>query len=384
MTPIIRHLFNDAGNSSDNTTHRVELPKAGALHALFLKFRMTNGATAGRGVSMFDVLDGIRILGDTSKYIINITPRELEKYWETIQGFAWHNVWTEAAGAVQELTIPIHFGRKQYDRDFWLPLNNFSYPLVEVDYSPTISATVGFATGTFTCDVAAMISPVSEVNPYLGTLTKRTVKAFTSLASGDDSTMLTPNGALRGIGIYAYENATEDGVDITRVQLRKKSGGNPIYEGDWDNLLQYNAARFKPYIRHSARLLAQDNGVLDTRIGNLKGWNISRFFTVDKTADTEPVYLIDTVAGDRVTLDGTLQTAAAGGALEAADTTDRALLTEFWSDTPSFFGYIPFWHNDVPEEYIPVEQTKDLELVLTQGGAGADVRISLEEMVKFS
>lgn len=383
MTPIIRHLFNDAGNSSDNTTHRVELPKEGALHALFLKFRMTNGATAGRGVSMFDVIDQIRVLGETSTYAINITPRELEKWWETEMGYAWHNVWTEAAGAVQELVVPIYFGRKQYDRDIWFPLSKFSYPLIEVDYSPPISATVGFATGTFTCDVAAMISPASEVNAYQGTLTKRTVKAFTSLASGDDPTTLSLKGKLRALGIYAYENNTEDGLNITRVVLRRKSGGAPLYEGDWDNLLQYNQARFDPHIRHSARLLAQDNGVLDTRIGNLKGWNISPFFTVDKTADTEPVYLIDTISGDRVTLDGTLQTAAAGGALEAADTTDRALYTDFWADTPSFFGLIPFFHSDTPDEYIAPDDTKDWELVLTQGNAGADTRISVNELVKW-
>lgn len=381
---ITRHLVNDAVQSSDNNTYRYDLPTQDCLHALFLRVSCTNGATAGRGVTIHDVVDNIQVLGTPSDPIINLNPREYEKWYENIFRRPLPMIWTEAASGVQEITYPLIFGRSLFDREMWLPLWEFTQPQLVVDYSPTISATVGFATGTTTFDLVGYISKRGELANYLGTLCKRSIRTFTSAAAGDESTKIDTINRIRNIGLYAFEAQVADGSNITRVVLRHRTTGGEIWQGDWQNFMNEQRERFPGFITHQARLLAADNDIWKSRLGGNKRWGIELFGTHDVTADTFALANFDAENGDELTLDVSIADVTAGSETHIADTGAKAWKVFATAENPGYFGNISFMGRDIPEDYLDPIAEKDIELVLTQGNAGADVRISIEELRRFA
>jgi hypothetical protein len=259
----------------------------------------------------------------------------------------------------------------------YLPLSMVKNPRLEIPYSPTIAADGGFATGTTTFNVMALWTPDSEKLPYDGTLCLRTIKAFTSLASGDDQTDVTILDPIRAIGVYAYENQVDDGTDITRVRLEANTGEYDLWAGDWDDFLQVSRVGWEALIHHNFKLLAQNNDVLDTRMSLPKQWSIGVRAGLS-AGDTYPLYVFDTVAGDRLTLDGALGDFTGGATSLAADTTDRAMQVKVEGVSPSYFGLIDYADVDDPSNYLNPKDFDKLRVILSQGGAGADVRIGVQ------
>ena len=158
MTIKAMHYVNDEAQSSDAATWRLSLPNRGNLHTLMLKAACTNGATSGRAVSILDVVDKVEIIADGSEVIYSLTPQEMEKWYETLQGKALVGLQSESANAVQYMVFPVMFGRWLYDPEYYLPLEKFKDVKLEVTFSPTIAADGGFATGTVTFDVELLAS----------------------------------------------------------------------------------------------------------------------------------------------------------------------------------------------------------------------------------
>lgn len=383
MTARWRHLLNDAIQSSDDAVFPLTLPNRGKLHALVIKVQCTNGATAGRGVTIMDALDDIQILGDGSEVLYSLIPEETEKWHETLFGRELQLVQAEGAAAVQEGVFPLYFGRKIYDPELYLPLDRFTDVELRLSFSPTISATVGFATGTFTIDIMALITPHELPLAYLGTLVTRRVKQFTSAASGDDQTELFDNTIYRAVGIYAYEAAIADGVDITRVRFEDTADGVVLGDWDWDDFIHMNNLLFGSEIAHRFRLFATDNDVLDTRISEILGYSLEINENEEFAADMTLQYFIDTIAGDRITLAGGIIDIVSGSEALTVDAADRDLLLTVNGKSPSGFGLIPYMYDDSPAGYLKSADWGQLEVILTQGGAGGDVRISIQELRQF-
>lgn len=380
MTIKYTHPVNDEVQSSDAATWTYRLPKEGALHTIMLGAACTNGATGGRAVSIFDVVDTIEVVADGSKVLYSLTPREIEKRYETEHGHALNVVQSEAAAAVQRAVFPIMFGRKLYDAPMFLPLSRYNDVQLRVTYSPTIAADGGFATGTTTFDVQLIITPQAELPSYLGTLITKTIKAFTSAASGDDATKLSLLNRIRNIGIYAYEANVSDLTDITRVLLRANAGDQILFDADILQFYQLNRELFGAEIVHTARLFAQDNDTFDTRIGNIAVWDISIALAMSDANDTFSLVNIDAYTGDRVVIGLQDADITAGAETFATRATDTELYITTRSFGPSYFGLIPFMYVDAPEGYLNTLAYSELEVVLTQGGAGADTRISTQEL----
>ena len=383
MSARWRHLLNDGVQTSDDAVFTLTLPNRGKLHALLVKVQCTNGATAGRGVSILDALDDIQILGDGSEVLYSLIPEEAEKWYETLFGQELQLVQTEAAAGVQEGVFPIYFGRKMYDAEMYLPLDRFTDVELRLSFSPTISGTVGFATGTFTIDVQAIITPENVPLAYLGTLVTRRVKQFTSAASGDDQTELFDNTVYRAIGVYAYEAAIADGVDITRVRFEDTAEGTVLGDWDWDDFVHMNNYMFGSEIVHRFDLFLQDTNTIDTRINEILAAQLSLIGAIEGVADMTIYNLITTLAGDRVTVGAAILDLVAGSEAVTLDTTDRQRLLEVRGKSPSGFGLIPYMYNDRPEGYLNSSDFGQLEVILTQGGAGADVRNSIQELRQF-
>lgn len=379
-----RHLENDAVQSSDNTTYKFDLPKQGQLHALLLKLSMTNGATAGRNVDMLDVVDNIEIKGKGNETLYSLVPNVVEKLYEAMRGQAMTMINTEAASAVQTVVIPIWFGRAMFDPNYWLPLAAVAIAQLQIAYSPNIAADGGFATGTFTVDIMALMSDQGDVGNYLGTLVTKEIRNFTTAASGDEATQVSDPFPHRYVGVYCYENQVADGVDVTRVRLTTKDRSHTPFDFDWDNFVYTTRSMFGAIIEHAWQLFAQDNDVLDTRQGDIMFHSVTVETSNNATTDVSVWSHIDTITGDRVTLDSFTLDNTAGGEDNVIDTTDRVLKVLVKSRAPSYFGLIVFSPTDDPADYFNPDGKEKVEVILTQGGAGGDARIFTQTVRRFA
>lgn len=383
MTARWRHLINDAVQSSNDSVYSEELPNSGALHALLVKVRCTNGATGGRAVGILDVVDNIEIVDGSNQKLFTLIPEEVEKWTELLLGHALEAINTEVASGVQEMVFPLQFGRDFYDPEIYLPLGRFKQVKLECAFSPSIAADGGFTTGTVSFDIMALITPEDVNLPYRGTLVTRRIEQFTSAASGDKSVELPPDTTIRNVGVYAYEAAIEQGVDITRVQIRDTAKDIGYFDADWPDFVNVGYMGRNSLIRHAARLFLQDTDTWATRLGNIERYGLQVFEDVSIANDTFIVFRADTVAGDTLTFNSSLAKLTAASEDLTARATDDDVFAWAEGKGPGHFGIAPFgWHAD-PERWLKTADLSKPFVILTQGGADADVRVSIQELRTF-
>ena len=383
MITKLMHYVADEVQSSDSATWRSELPNRGALHAILLKAQVTNGATSGRAVTVFDAVSEIEVIADGTEVLFSLKPLELEKWYETLNGKAMQTVEDEGAGAVQEMVFPIMFGRELYDPEYWLPLARFKDVKVEVTYSFTATADGGFATGTMTFDLELLITHEDGQLPYAGTLTTRRINSYTPVASGDQEIELPGNSIVRAIGNYVYEAGVADGSNVTKIILEDKSDGQKLFEADWDDFIHFNRELFGAEIVHNAELLLTNNEIWTSRIGEILGFTISLVETVDTTGDEVDMVNVDGIAGDKLTLDLYNCDITAGAESFTASATDRQIFAMATGKSPSYFGLIPFVYNDSPAGWLDTSKYGVLKVVHTNGNAGGAAYVSIQEFRKF-
>ena len=379
-TPILLHYINSEVQSSDAAIRRIELPNKGALHAAIVKVKCTNGATGGRAKNIFtDVLDKIEIRGDSSKILLSQYPKDFEKWFETLNGEGMQIVENQGADAVQEAVFPIMFGREIYDPEMFLPLSHWDDVKLELEFSPTIAADSGFATGTVTFDVMLLMTMEDANLPYQGTLITRTMKEHTTVVSGVEEFELPGDSLIRMIGNYVYEAGIADGVDVTKIELKDKSSGNSLFVADWAEFIAFNRQLFGADITHYAELFLTDNEVWASRIGEILNLSVEMEETVDTTNDEVDFVNVDAIAGDTLTFDVFNVDITAASETMTASSTDRAIRVAATGKSPSCFGLIPFNYVDTPDNYLRTSDWGRLIIEYTQGGAGGQLYTTIQE-----
>ena len=378
------HLVNAEAQTNNAGTYRKRLPAVGSLHALLVTMTMTNGSTGGHTVDMLDVIDEIRVTSARQNPIFSLSSEELVKWWETENGEAVIHDADESADAVQTIMLPILFGRTFIDKEVYLPLGRFGSVDLEIDFSPTIAADLGFATGTFTVDIIAIMTPQEVSLPYQHTFITRRLEAFTTVASGEHRVPLPEDALIRKIGVYCYENAVEDGVNVSRLQLVMQDGSTTLYDADWLEFMWAQSMYGAKPIVHKAKLLAQDNDVWNCGLANVKGYSLEQLVAIEVGTDTLVMTAVDAIAGDRLTLDMALTNTATTTTPVSQHTTDIALFIQAWADVPGFFGFIPFFFPDDLSGYLDLRGSGGAEVIYTQGGAGGSLQTSIQEIKSFS
>lgn len=376
MVLQVRTLLDGEVQTSNDATRIIKLPKSGKMHALIIKASCTNGATSCKGVNIHDALDLIEVYKDGSKPLFSLIPKEFEKWYEWTYGKALPMVETEEAAGVQSCVYPILFGRDIFDPEMYLPLKDNVDLELRLKFSPTISATVGFATGTMTFDVIALISTPDTSLNYRGTLINRTIKTFTSAASGDEEVDIPRGDILKQILIYAYEAGVEDGTDITDILLEWNDGEYRHVSANWDEMQETIALLKGAQIEHHGRLLKSDTDTFYTRLGHLMGLGIQVLSDNDIANDLEYFTRPDTLTGDMVTLNSAQGKFTAGSEDLTAYTTDHAILWRAIGRNPGHSVLIPFDYQPDPITWLQTRNLSNLKLILTQGGADAAVRVS--------
>ncbi len=378
----LAHLASGAVQSSDDATYTLELPRGPVIHGLLLKTEITNGSTSAQGLHIRDVIDLVEVVANGSERIVSLNADELEKWGMLHLGHPVPAERNEAASQVQMAVYPILFGRSLIDDEFFLPTANFSDLELQVRYSPTISATA-FATGTTTFTVMAPMTMEGQPGQYAGTLKTTNVANFTSAASGDQEIDLPRGLPYRRILISAYEAGVASGTDITNVKFDVNNLQRVYIDSPWDDLEELNQAWYNLWPEYIAHLFRSDTDTVDTLLSNIQAWSLDVFEDVNITNDTFILDRIDTVSGDRLTINSSQADVTAGAEDLTAYTTDHdMMLRVLGRGLPN--AVVLDFERLLNGQFLDSSQFDRTRLTLTQGGAGATVRVSLQEVKRFA
>jgi len=373
-----RVILSNEVQASDNATKIVKLPLSNYLHTLYVKVQCTNGATSALNQDISDVVDLIEVVANGSDVLVSLTPQEIKRWCLWATGLNIPQSRNERASAVQEMVFPIFFGRAPFDPNFYLRCASLSDLELKVTYSPTIAAT-GFTTGTTTIGVFAVMTMGGQPGEYLGTLTHKTLRSFTSAASGDEQTLIPRGNLLRQLMVFAYEAAIEEGVDVTNVKFDLNNDEQVRANIPWLDLNNIN--KLDNWVLHSENILAftKDTDTIDTDVARIKKVSVSSQATMSDANDTFELTKVTTIAGDRVTIDQKAADITAGAETFATDATGRNTILSVEGEGLSHAVVIDFSKSG-EQNLLNTSQFDQVRLTLTQGGAGANVRISTQEV----
>jgi hypothetical protein len=374
-----RLLLNAETQASDAATRRIALPRKGALSALLLRIRITNGSTAGEE-HIVDAIDKVEVVADGSNVLFSLEGVELLRWaWYWLKRFPPQS-WNEGVSAVQELNLPIFFGRYLGDPMFYLDLGQYRDVELRIQYSPTIAVT-SFATATTQFHIPMWVDDSGAApGPRLGFLRTTQVRAFNSAASGEDITELSRLYKYMDIMVYCREAAIADGVDITTVEVRVDDKRIIPFTGIWDDIQAENEQMFGIIPIVNLLALRANAATIGMRTGRILEAKVGERFTYAATVDF-PMYTIASVAGDVITLAGQLVEGSATYAAVALDTTRRTLDVRARGLGIGNAIVIPFALNGNPDLALDPTNMSRLQLALTQGGADGATKISTRELV---
>ena len=374
-----RLLLDREVQPTDAATRRVEIGRDVALSGILLRIECTNGATSGAEL-LIDAIDRIEVV-DGSQVLFSLEGVELYK---------WNWIWLRkrppqvrsmVAGGVQELALFIPFGRTIGDKRLYLPTGRFQRPELTVEFSPTISATT-FATGTFTITAVEYSWPLGEVpGATMGYLRTRQIRAFTSAASGDEDIELDRTNPYMGALVYAREAAIADGVDVTIVEVRENDGRVIPFRGRFLDIQMENQVMFDLDPVEEGIALLTDAETVDTLLSRVLSASVHLVEDTGGADANHPLARIATITADRLAM-SVVEVDEAGTQADSAVAT--ALYELHWRARGIGVGnavFIPLaLPGDIENPYMAPQKNK-VQLRLTQGAAGATVRVSTQELV---
>lgn len=375
-----RYIRRQLALPSNAATQQEPLPKSGYLSGLEVRLAWTNGATGGAGEDVIDAVDRIEVIGNGSTVIFSLEGIEIAKWAQVWQRRRMVQQRDDRASAVQFASFTVPFGRWMGDPEAWLDLSRWTDVELRVQYSPTISA-AAFLTAGGVLDVIGLFYERGAAPPAgRGYIRTTQVRSFTSAAAGDEVIQLSRQYPYTDLLVYAFEAGIEDGVDITQVELSIDNGRLIPFTGRWVDVQEENRAILDIDPVEELIAFRTDNETIETRLGRIVAGHITPL--VDNPAAVNyPYYTVASVAGGQLTTAGVL---VAGSALAGTlDATDRALLVRARGHGIGNAIHIPFIHAGRGElaGVLQAPSFDELKLTLTQGGAGAAVRVSTRELV---
>jgi len=375
-----RYLRRQLVATSDAATHQESLPKSGILSGLEVRVAITNGATGGAGEDVINAIDRIEVIANGSEVLFSLEGIELSKWTQYWTGRNMPENRDDRNGEVQFAIFPVMFGRKFGDDELWLDLSRYSDVELRIQYSPTISA-AAFATGTVTIDIISWMYDLGQSpGSHHGWLRTTQVKSFTSVAAGDEVVQLSRRYPYTGIMVYAFEAGIADGVDVTQVELSVNNGLAVPYVGRWLDIQDENAQMFTNESWCDMYAQRADNETIETRLGRIRSAILQVEQDLAAAADWNYAN-VASILGGQITTHAFLVEggAAAGATILAATDVDMHVQARGFGVGNAIL--IPFMPGGRIASVLEAPSFDELKLTITQGGAGAAVRVSTQELV---
>ena len=345
-------VWGDAGLLQDRIN--VNAP----ISAIDVIIEATNGGTSNQGQELHDDVDRIEILDGSDRVFSLSMLQGLSQHAYEIGRYPNH-VLSEAASAVQQQGFRIMFGRWLGDPEYWLDPGQFSNLQYRLTGDLTISATVGFATATRRATLIAHILPDAP-GGRAGMFSTKEIFQFTTGASGETRIDIPDDFPLRALGFRAEESGEFFHTDVDRMKLTQSKDRFVHFDMRGENFRDF-LEQWRGQHEISTTLFRTDGDTPTLFIPYIRGLSIHSLLDLNVAA-------IDALNEDVPTL-AVISLAATPTIGKEAD--DTSLLINVRGVMPHFGGVYPFGDQREPGEWLSMEDVKNLELVITNGGAGA-------------
>lgn len=380
MTLDRRYLLNREVQPTDAATRTVELARAGFVSGIMLRIECTNGATSGQE-RIREAIDRVEVIADGSDVLFSLEGRELERWQYVWQKRRASQLLTQRLSVAQELSLLIPFGRFLGDPLLNLDLGRYQRVELSVEFSPTISGTT-FTTATFTISAIEYSWPSGLIpSGRRGFLRTRQVRAFTSVASGEEVFELDRRYPYMGALVYAREAAIADGVDITLIEVRENDGRIIPYTSRWLDAQMENQEMLDLDPTEEGVALVTDAETIDTYVSRVLSAHLQMEDNTGAADAAHPLVALASVTADRLAM-SIVEVDEAG--TQADSSVASALYPIHWRARGIGIGnavWVPLAQpGDIDNPYMAPEKDK-VQLALTNGAAGAAVRVSTQELV---
>jgi hypothetical protein len=353
---------------ADNGIWAQNVPTKEAISAIMVNIMVTNGATSNTAIRPEDALTKLEIV-DGSKVIFS-APGWLAKamsYWH--EGNDSSSFYDQGPGAVQTSSILIPFGHFIGDEQYYLDPAKWANLQVRITNSMTVSATVGWATGTFTADVIAIL--FTDAPPAAkGFLMFKDIYDFTTAASGDAVIQMPIDYPYRAIIARTFLTATDFETGVTNAKLTCDMDSFIPYDLSIAAIRKMNEELFRPF-RQKAVGFGANAYAMKYPCGKLTHADCVPYTTLTYGGMASVVNDTGTITTVTVTVAPAI---AAGAAMRFG--------TEYGGFYPYFSFLLPFGGMVAPDQYVDPKAYKDIRLRLTQGAASFVSNIGLWQVAQ--
>jgi hypothetical protein len=366
---------------ADAGTWQFSLPRRGQIRDLHVFFEWTNGATSNQTEPPEDAVDLIEIIGNGSTRLYSLTGREAERWTHALLKQRPRYQHDEGPGVAQIAHFVIPFGLPEIAENYYLNCESWQNLELRITYSPTIAATQ-YATGTGYVTVYANMWTQGQPGANNGLLKLTEQYYFTSVASGDVFYDLPIGNPYLALGLMVHEAGIDPQTDISQFQLNVENGLWIPVDGLFQQLQKAFAAELGIETSEDGKAYKSDTDTIETWAGSLDSFSLETIQTLTIGTTDWISDHVSTIAGGRLTLQSVLHDAAVTAA-DAANTTDHYIKWIARGENGiGDFLFVPFGFPDKPQNALQSGSYGRCRAVMTNGGAGAEVRLSLMEVVR--
>jgi hypothetical protein len=388
IEPVI--ISNRDTQTSDTAVYRKDLPRVGSVSAIDVGIRVTNGSTKSEDKDLLEAIKKISLVADGNNYLVHVSGPELFRHHWLKFGSPLPHHWTEEGSGVRECWFRLPFGRYLGDPEVGLMLDRFANVQLQIDYDlPTAYGAAGsttFTTGTFTPTVIMHQFPMASRPSFRYLLGLREIWSGTSSSSGELIQDLPSVSPIAAIDVFALKDATAEGSVITDVRVGKDNFTTQWVNQKWYNLQYLNNLDLKENLE-TFTLVTDTDDTRDVHLSNIVSAVLnSRTFTKwvsGSTAGVQPVPLMTSAVGNRVTIGGHTYTTAANGAAVTGAAMSGAVVDMVVRGDVHGAVRIPFVSNDAIDTPLTPDVLKTAQIGLTQGASGGTLGIVVEEVHRY-
>jgi len=346
----------------DNGELVIDINVRDPISVLLVEFRNTNGGTHNQLCTMAQCIDAIEVI-DGSDVLVSLDGEQAFALTAYMLGHIPYSLVSELPSVVQNLAVPLIFGRYPGDTNYALDPSRFNNLQLRVSWNfanvNSVGAT-GFLTGYGDLTV---IADVMEGAPTpRGLIAAREHYTFTTAASGEEYIDLPTQHPYLGILFKAVENGVALYSSVSNLELNCDAGAYIPYDMRMTDLLRLHAYEVAPFMyKHQLHVADADT----VRFINKVDEQVA--FTVQSQDDTVVQYAGSGVGQGALAIDD-------AGSAEGSDITVDALVTGF---APYGGLYLPFGDRMMESEWFPSAQFGSVRLIATQGNAGASASVVL-------